>query len=558
MKGTSKLILWIVGGVILNIYFSNFDTLWDLTADKRYTLNEDARSFIKSVPEGTIITVLLEGDVPASFKNYRGFIDYYLREVRNINPGIDILYKDPTEGTPEEISSFRTYLASYGVSPISRRVAKDQSVNESLIYPFVSIHNQRRVVFVDLLDAKKKEQTEEEAILNSQIAFEPKLLTALRDISSDTQGLVGIVGNSNNLIARSFNQERGQLGNYFFFPMSSDDLFTQIDTLDAVIVVVRETDLSRNELLAIDQCLLRGVPVIWFVDKFAASVDSIGIYGQYLAQAREYNVEDMLFKHGVRLSTSLLQDLECSPIPQVTGTEGGQPQTTFIPFPYHLLAGVNTDILGEISDEVHLKFATPVEVLNTQKLEIKSILNSSHYTKLIPSPAFLNFEFLRFEPDMATYKEGVKSLGVLVQGAFSSYFSNRLSPEDLSYMAKFNHSVLSETSTAKEVIVSDVDIILPHRANDGSYYPLAFNFWDRQVYNGNKLFIKAILESIINDGQMLKFRKKELKTSTIDQTKFESKKIKYFVYLLLLPMVLAVALLSGTRWYRKMRYGNSA
>lgn len=558
MRKYGSFIILFVGLVILNLYAFNFDHLWDLTFDQKYTISAKARKFIRDVPEGTIITVLLEGNVPVSFKNYRGFIDYYLKELRKINRGIEVIYKDPGEGSAEEVASFRSYLASYGVSPMSRRVTKEQSVSQSLIYPFISIHNQRRAVFVDLLGSKRLDESEEEAMLNAQISFESKLLTSLRDISRGSNGLIGIVGNDKNVIARSLNEERGKLGNYYFFPMSPEILLNQIDTLDAIISVVKSEDLTRMELLSIDQCHMAGVPIIWLMDKYQVTVDSIGIYGEYLSQPSAYNgAEDMLFKHGVRLSNELLQNLDCSAIPQVVGQEGGRAKTELIPFPYHVLGQIDSS-LGSISDKVNMKFVTPIELLSSSKKTTnQALLRSTEYNKLIRPPSLLSFEFLRFEPNYQDYSQGSQVLAVSLSGDFESYFNNRLSESDKDYLIQHKVNFKNSTKTGEQIVVSDVDFIMPMKANDGSFYPLGFNFWDRITYDGNKIFVRSLLEYAVNDGEMLSFTKKAIKTSLVDKGKFDAGLKLYYFLLLVMPVILSILLVVIVRRLRKFIYAKA-
>jgi ABC-2 type transport system permease protein len=367
------------------------------------------------------------------------------------------------------------------------------------------------------------------------------------------------VGHNKNIIATVLNEERGKLGNYFFFPMTSAVLLNQIDTLDAIISVVKNHDLSRSELLAIDQCLMADVPIIWLVDKYPVSIDSIGIYGEFMAQPSTYQgAEDMLFKHGLRLSVELLQNLDCSAIPQVVGQEGGRAKTELIPFPYHVLGQIESKTLGAISDKVNMNFVTPIEVLTTStKTVAEPLLISSQYSKLNKPPLLLSFEFLRFEPNAQEFKEGSQNLAVALSGEFDSYFSNRLTEIDKAVLSEQKVSYQNSTVSGKEVVVNDVDFALPKNASDGSVYPLGFNFWDRKKYDGNRYFLKALLEYMVNDGEMLAFSKKEIKTSLIDKSKFDAKSTWYYFVLLGLPSFGAILLVLLVRWIRKLAYAKT-
>jgi len=50
------------------------DMRWDLTDDKRYTLAPEAAGLVSHLEEEVVITSLLEGDVPSSFRLLKSYI----------------------------------------------------------------------------------------------------------------------------------------------------------------------------------------------------------------------------------------------------------------------------------------------------------------------------------------------------------------------------------------------------------------------------------------------------------------------------------------------------
>ena len=72
-----------------------------------------------------------------------------------------------------------------------------------------------------------------------------------------------------------------------------------------------------HEKLKIDQYVMRGGKVIWFIDRLEAEMDSLQIKNQVIAYDRNLNLEDLLFKYGVRINPDLLMDLQCDFLPLV-------------------------------------------------------------------------------------------------------------------------------------------------------------------------------------------------------------------------------------------------
>lgn len=75
-----------------------------------------------------------------------------------------------------------------------------------------------------------------------------------------------------------------------------------------------------------------GGKVFWLIDPVLADMDSLRTSNQSIAIKNELNLEDQLFKYGVRLNADLLLDLNARSIPIVTGMLGNQPQQELLPW----------------------------------------------------------------------------------------------------------------------------------------------------------------------------------------------------------------------------------
>ena len=74
-----------------------FQSRWDLTAEKRYTLSESTISILKNIKKPLKVDVYLEGDFPASFRQLQSETKFMLEEFRRINPNIDFQFINPIE-----------------------------------------------------------------------------------------------------------------------------------------------------------------------------------------------------------------------------------------------------------------------------------------------------------------------------------------------------------------------------------------------------------------------------------------------------------------------------
>ena len=87
------------------------------------------------------------------------------------------------------------------------------------------------------------------------------------------------------------------------------------DTFRLLMIVKPTIPFTDAEKLKIDQYVMRGGKVIWFIDRLEAEMDSLQIKNQVIAYDRNLNLEDLLFKYGVRINPDLLMDLQCDFLP---------------------------------------------------------------------------------------------------------------------------------------------------------------------------------------------------------------------------------------------------
>ncbi len=92
---------------------------------------------------------------------------------------------------------------------------------------------------------------------------------------------------------------------------------------------------SEQQKLKLDQYIMHGGKVVWMIDNLYASLDSLQrSEGQFIAFDMGLNLEDLLFKYGVRINKDLVQDLQSDRIPSVIGNMGNKPQIEVLPWPY--------------------------------------------------------------------------------------------------------------------------------------------------------------------------------------------------------------------------------
>ena len=125
MQG-SRLVQALLGFVLLlgiliaiNVLASFYYTDVDLTEDKRFTLNAATYELVEDLDDELSIEVLLEGELPSSFKRLQNATDNLLKKLRSRNPNIQIRWENPMGGTEEENIANGKRLQEDGIYPIN-------------------------------------------------------------------------------------------------------------------------------------------------------------------------------------------------------------------------------------------------------------------------------------------------------------------------------------------------------------------------------------------------------------------------------------------------------
>jgi len=99
-----------------------------------------------------------------------------------------------------------------------------------------------------------------------------------------------------------------------------------------VIIAGPARAFDEKDKFVLDQYVMQGGKVLWFIDMVNARLDSISEGGSMVAMIRMLNIEDLLFRYGVRINPVLIQDIQCNMIPVNVALTGSAPD--FRPAPW--------------------------------------------------------------------------------------------------------------------------------------------------------------------------------------------------------------------------------
>lgn len=530
--------------VFLNILGAIFYDYIDLTEEKRYTLTEPTRKLLRNVNDVIDIHVLLEGDFPAGFKRLQRSVQDMLEEFRSENGYIEYVFEDPGAGSTEEINKRRENLAKDGILPVNLRLKGTGETTEKLIYPYAIFNYGGRSIPINFLEGESPGLSPEENLNNSISLLEFKFANAIQKLRNAARPTIFFTegkGELNSLQTRDLEETL-----FPFYTMGRVNLDTIIqipEAVDVLVVARPRGPFSNKEKFLIDQYVMRGGKVLWMIDKLNVHLDSLRGKQHYVPYDYDLNLDDLLFKYGVRIEPNLVLDLECSRIPQVIGTVGNAPQIDYFPWYYHILAVPRSEHpIVKGLDRVNFFFPSSIDTVRTSGSVQKTVLlASSPYTRIQLSPVRLNFEILRYEPEPDRFNKPNQPLAVLLEGTFPSFFENRVTNEMQASLNQLNMTYKSESVPTKMMVISDGDIAKnPVNPQTGAFAPLGFNRYDRYTY-ANKDFLVNSIEYLLDEEGVIEARTKEVKLRLLDAYRARNEKTWWQFVNIVLPLLFLTA-----------------
>ncbi|MFT5801481.1 MAG: ABC-2 type transport system permease protein, partial [Nonlabens sp.] len=314
------------------------------------------------------------------------------------------------------------------------------------------------------------------------------------------------------------------------------DSVVKIGKEAAVVIVAKPRGpFSEKDKFKIDQYIMQGGKVLWLIDPLVVNLDSLQGRQRYIPFEYPLELEDMLFRYGVKIKSNLILDMECSNIPMNTGNN-----LEMYPWYYHPIpVPRSSHPIVKSLDRVNLLFPSTIDTFRT-KTNIKKtiLLESSKYTRTQMTPVQLNFEILRYKPEPDKFNKGAQPMAVLLEGTFSSLFQNRVKKEFVDRLEEMGEEFYKESVDTKMIVVSDGDIArnLVVNYETEEVKPLGFNKFDRRIY-ANRDFLINALEYLIDENGVIEARSKEVKLRMLDKVKAKEESTKWQIVNVVLPVV---------------------
>jgi ABC-2 type transport system permease protein len=556
-----RLIISLVTVILLAYLLSIFFYRIDLTTEKRYTLSAFSKKSLRNLDDVVHVKVYLDGDLNIPFRKMQQSLRETLDEFK-VYAGDNLEYEfiNPFSGNDARVKeSVVKELYEKGLKPTNiLDKDKEGGSSEKLVFPGALIHFKGVEIPVNLLKNNPAAGAEEN-INNSIQAFEFELMRVISSLTADTTEKIAFIeghGEFNEYQVKDITEELG-----WYFQVDRGKISGKPGILDqykAVIIAGPTGPFSEKDKLVLDQYIMRGGKVLWFIDMVNASLDSLSEGGSIIALIRILNIEDLLFRYGSRINPVLVQDVQCNMIPVNVALAGNTADFRPAPWLYSpVLTAPSGHPVTRNLNMIRSEFINCIDTLAARKAIKKTVLlRSSEFSRKVTAPVVISLEEVRLTPQPEQFPDRFLPVAVLLEGSFESAFRNRMIS---GIFPDTTFQMMEAGVPASMLVVADADII----RNDVRptpqgilISPLGFDRYTRQTF-GNKEFIVNALQYMTGHEELISLRSREITLRLLDKAKLKNYRTRWVLINTICPPLIVVVAGILYAWIRKKKYSRT-
>ena len=522
--------------VVANLLMQHVVVRWDMTNDQRYSIAPTTKELLQQLDAPVQITILLDGELNAGFlRLQRATIE--LIEELGVVKGTEISYRISTENIPQ------------GITPtlIHERTHKGQTA-QTTIYPYALITYKGRTTIVELL-RNNRGLSGEENLNNSIENLEFAFVEALHALTRNSVEKIAFLEGHGELDERDVYDLSQALS--YYYQIDRGTLGNQTGVLDeykAVIIADPQQPFSESDKYILDQYLMQGGRILWVVNGVRFSSETLSQSGMTPVIPLELNINDMLFRYGVRVNPVLVQDLQCLPLPVDVSTDPQQPNWQPMPWTYAplLLTSQASPITRHLM-QVSATMASAIELVGGEDgLKKTTLLATSSNSKLTTTPAKVDLSL--FNGAEQDFQYAFIPVAASIEGVFTSLFAHLLPPEGVEL-----HAPLRKQSEATKQVVVAAGSTIRNEWQQGQPLPLGYDRYTQTQFGNRDFMVNAVLY-LTDDTGWMSLRQKQITLRLINDQRAREARITAQVISIIIPLLILSLVGIGVTIVRRQKY----
>ena len=361
--------------------------------------------------------------LPPELADYRGVLNETLESLRAESDGkFSVVIVDPDAGdgiVAQEIAE------QYGFQPMAASL-----FDTNVFYFYLTLRDATTLIQVPLPEALSLDATKR-GVEEGLKRFASGLLKTIALVTPEAPP--PYMGMGQPPAGNQFEQLKDFLQNDFNVETTTLEDGAVPESADLLMVIDPE-NLDERQLFAVDQFLMKGGTVVVAAAPFTTTVSQQSLF----ASRRTTGLEDWLAHHGINIAPQLVMDPQNAAFPApVTRQVGGFSfqELVMLDYPYFVDvrgAGLNADsAITSSLPQVTMSWASAIELdaeLQGTRTTTELLMSSpgswlSSDTNVMPKINDIGLSGFVPEGELAS-----RTLAVLVEGRFDSFFAGRSSP----------------------------------------------------------------------------------------------------------------------------------
>ena len=534
-----KGIVVLVALVVINLLMSYIVWRWDMTDDKRYSISAPTKALLQDLDAPLTITLLLDGEMNAGFLRLQKATQEMVEEL-----GVYAANGYQLLGAPEQLTT--NGYGNLEPTVVHERTHKGQTA-QTIIYPYAIVQYHDRSQVVTLLKNQRGLSGEENlnhSIENLEFAF----AEAIRSLTQDTIEKIAFLEGHGELDEHDVYDLTQQLAKYYQIDRGTLGTVSGVlDDYKAVIIADPQMPFSETDKYILDQYIMQGGRILWVVNGVRFSDDYLASEGYTPIIALDLNINDMLFRYGVRINHALVQDLQCLPVPVDVSHDPNQPNWQPMPWTFAplLLTSQVSPITRNVA-QVTATMASAIDIVGEDDgIRKEVLLATSSASRLTSAPAKVD---LSMGSDSEGFNQAFVPVAVSLEGVFPSIYAHLLPPEEVTLTTP----LLRESKPTRQIVVAAGSTI----RNDwqqGQPLPLGYDRYTQMQFGNRDFMVNAVLH-LTDDQGWLQLRQKEFTLRLINDQRARQTRIAAQVISIVIPLALLAIVGGAVLILRRKRY----
>lgn len=499
-------IFFLINYIASSIFFS-----WDITQNKDYSVSDVSKETLKNLDDIINIKVFFSNKVPSNLISLKQDVKDIINEYKKYSKGkLKVTYVDPDN------DNLKKEAKSLGIPEVQFSTLEKDKYEVSNGYLGIAVMYGDKKEIIPFVENTKN--------------FEYDLTTAIKKVLQEKSSTVAFLEGHNELSAekelRYAAQYLKKIYNLTTVSLSEGNLIDK--NIDTLIIAGAKSELSQWDKYAIDQFLMNGKSLLILQDGINVDEKTLD------AGKDKSGISSLLEFYGVKLNNNLILDPSCVIVRFSNGF-----REFFEPYLYWTKiekGGFNQDnvVVNQLESAV-FPWVSSLDFIDSklQGKEVVKIISSSNKSWAQENPGNLNPEQ---KPEVNN--PGVRTLGAILSGKFTSYFKDKEKPNQVKKAGStlsatdFSESkkdFKSETDSGRIIVIGDSDFITD-------------DYISR--FQPNLLLFQNAVDALTIDEALIKIRSKGISDRPIRETSDSTKTaVKFFNIFGMTIIVLAAGLI---------------